>query len=134
MAVTGISALRQRLARLRGGVGAGMRARADDLAIELLGRSQAVAPELTRRLVKSGRITKQDSAGRVVRVVSYNTPYAVKQHEHATPPGGPITRRKAATQDGPAGRKFLERPFNNMRRGIILALGAVPENIARRRL
>lgn len=129
--VRGVGALRRALSRLGAGIDRKVGATLDDISTELLGRSQAIAPERTRRLIKSGRITRSDRAGRLERSISYNTSYAVKVHEDLLFPG-PLTARKAATQDGAAGRKYLERPFLNMRRGMILALGAVPEDAARR--
>jgi hypothetical protein len=132
VAVQGVSALRRRLSRIRGAVDRVVRVKMDDLAIELLGRSVAVAPELTRDLIKSAVITKDDRAGQTRRIVSYDTHYAVVQHEDFSLGIGPITARKAGTIDGAAGRKYLERPFNNMKRGIVLALGAIPEDTARR--
>ncbi len=82
-------------------------------ALELQARSIAVAPELTRKLVLSSRVTREQRSGRVALGVSYDTPYAVIRHEDFYSPGA-LSRAKTPTEDGDAGRKYLERPFNNM--------------------
>ena len=79
----------------------------------LRGRAVAVAPELTRKMILSSKVTKRSNRGREIRVISFDTAYAVKQHEDRLNPG-PITAAKSPTQDGAAGRKYLTRPFNNM--------------------
>ena len=79
----------------------------------LRGRAVAVAPELTRKMILSSKVTKRSTRGREIRVVSFNTIYAVKQHEGRFKPG-PLTAAKSPTQDGISGRKYLTRPFNNM--------------------
>lgn len=100
-------------------------------AVELLGRSQAIAPELTRELIKGALIVRRDTRGRFIRVIAYTAPYAIIRHEDFYRPG-PITAAKAGTQDGPPGRKYLERPYNNMRAQIPLEVGRVIERTARR--
>jgi len=99
-------------------------------ARQLLGRSVALAPELERHLILSSRVEKVDTATRAARSVSYDTPYAVKQHEAQLNPG-PLTSRKAPTQDGAAGRKYLERPFRNMVGEVQTEVGQVPLDVTR---
>lgn len=85
--------------------------------VELLGRSQALIPELERTLILTGDVEKKVSGQRVRVVVSYGTPYAVIRHEDEYELG-PVSSLKSGTQDGPVGRKYLERPFQNMKRRI----------------
>lgn len=85
----------------------------DRQAVLLRGRAVAIAPELTRRLILSSKITSRNQKGKAIRVVSFDTPYAVTRHESFYNLG-PISSQKAPTQDGPTGRKYLSRPFNNL--------------------
>ena len=67
------------------------------LAQNILGESQKLVPVDTGTLKRSGNIQTEDN----ITTISYNTPYALKQHEDATlnhPNGGEA--------------KYLERPFN----------------------
>jgi len=104
--------------------------RLDDRAQQLLGRAVAVAPELERHLVLSGRVSGVKSHKRVARAVSFDTPYAVAQHEGSFKPG-PLTAAKAPTQDGASGRKYLERPFQNMIPLVRFEVSRAPEDVAR---
>lgn len=124
----------KRLRRVLGDIAAkttiGIGIELDNQAQTLRGRAVAVAPELTRTLILSSKVTKRDSSTRAVRVVSFDTPYAVIRHEDFYNLG-PISSVKSPTQDGPPGRKFLERPFRNMAKPIQTAVGKVPEKVAR---
>lgn len=131
MAVRGARALRRRLARIVEKLPIAASIELDNQARELQGRAVAVAPELTRKLILSSRVEKLDSSRRAVRAVSFDTDYAVIRHED-TYELGPISSQKAPTQDGPPGRKYLERPFRNMVGPIQRALGEIPEDLARR--
>ena len=67
------------------------------LAQNILGESQKIVPVDTGTLKRSGHIETKDN----ITTISYNTPYALKQHEDPTlnhPNGGEA--------------KYLERPFN----------------------
>lgn len=67
------------------------------LAQNILGESQKLVPVDTGTLQRSGNIQTKDN----ITTISYNTPYARKQHEDMTlnhPRGGEA--------------KYLERPFN----------------------
>lgn len=67
------------------------------LAQNILGESQKLVPVDTGTLQRSGHITTVQNT----TIISYNTPYALKQHEDPTlkhPNGGEA--------------KYLERPFN----------------------
>ena len=67
------------------------------LALNILAESQKIVPVDTGTLQRSGHIDTKDN----ITTISYNTPYALKQHEDATlnhPKGGEA--------------KYLERPFN----------------------
>ena len=79
----------------------------------LRGRAVALAPELTRKMILSSKVTKRSTRSREIRVISFDTEYAVAQHEGRFNPG-PITAVKSPTQDGAAGRKYLSRPFENL--------------------
>lgn len=68
-------------------------------AQNILGESQKLVPVDTGILQKSGNVKVNQDA--LTATISYNTPYALKQHEDATlkhPKGGEA--------------KYLERPFN----------------------
>lgn len=82
----------------------------DASADEILARAIALVPERTRRLLISGAIAR----AKLARAIGFDTDYAVIVHEDIYTPG-PITAAKAGTEDGMAGRKYLERPFNNIR-------------------
>ncbi|MCP4251066.1 MAG: hypothetical protein GY778_28850 [bacterium] len=120
--IRGIRQLISRFTRLGRAASLEVRREMDSVAEELLGRSQALVPELTRDLLLSGKIGKQDNRDRSIRVVGYGgqraREYAVIRHEDFYN-AGPITAAKASTQDGPPGRKYLERPFLAMRRRVI---------------
>lgn len=67
------------------------------LAQNILGESQKIVPVDTGTLRRSGHISTEGN----ITTISYNTPYALKQHENASlnhPQGGEA--------------KYLERPFN----------------------
>lgn len=67
------------------------------LAQNILGESQKLVPVDTGTLKRSGHVSTE----RNITTISYNTPYALKQHEDASlnhPKGGEA--------------KYLERPFN----------------------
>ena len=99
---------------------------AREIAADLLARSQAIAPVFRGELVATGQVISTRGG----YTVAYGTDHAVFAHEVISPTGepgltaggtlrygvGPITLRKPATEDGPAGGKFLERPFNRSRR------------------
>ena len=87
-------------------------------ALELLGRGNALVPELTRDLLLSGNIETKRRGGSVQFVIFYDEPYAVRRHEDEYNLG-PVSSVKSGTQDGPVGRKYLSRPFENMKRRII---------------
>ncbi|MFO7253132.1 MAG: HK97 gp10 family phage protein [Actinomycetes bacterium] len=83
----------------------------------ILGESQEEVPHATGALMRSGTVTVNSKKGEVY--VSYNTPYAVKQHEDLTlrhpDPRNPLSSpgRKA---------KYLEDPFNrNVKKVLKLA-------------
>lgn len=103
----------------------------DQGARQIHGRAVALSPELTRKLILSSRVTRARRRGRSARVISFDTDYAVVMHE-AFYNLGPISSRKAPTQDGPVGRKYLERPFNRVVPDVIRAIGLIPERAARR--
>ncbi len=129
--LTGDRALRRALGRLIRKVPLGVAIELDNQAQELRGRAVAVAPELTRKLILSSKVTKRDSGSRAIRVVSFGTAYAVVRHEDFYELG-PISSAKSPTTDGAPGRKYLERPFRNMTKQIIKAIGEVPEDVARK--
>lgn len=103
----------------------------DQGARQIHGRAVALSPELTRALILSSRVTRTRHRGRSTRAISFDTDYAVVMHE-AYYNLGPISSRKAPTQDGPPGRKYLERPFNRVVPDVQRALGEIPETAARR--
>ena len=133
MAIRGVRRLRRAFRSIVRDVDRGVDERLDDQARRLLGSAIAVAPELTRRLILSGSITKRSGGGRSIRVIDFDTPYAVVQHENQLLLPGPLTSRKAATQDGEAGAKFLERPYRRLLQTFIREIGQVPNRVVRRR-
>jgi len=120
--VRGIAELKRRLRSIERNVDATISREMDEIAEDLLDRSQNLANQLGGDLVNSAEITARNSSDKFTRVVSYDEDYAVVQHEGIDPrtgrplQPGPITRSKGGTTDGPAGPKFLQRPFNNNRR------------------
>ena|SRR3990167_3728064 len=82
----------------------------DMVAGDLLARAADLSPILTGDLIMSGRVARPRKKGAKVRVVSFARSYALFIHEGKYNLG-PLSRRKPATEDGPVGRKFLERPF-----------------------
>lgn len=123
--VQGVAALVKRLRRagLNAKVGAEVVTLAN--ARELLRRSRALAPELEGDLIRSGKVTRvPDSRGKTAAVVSFGAPHALVRHEDFYKLG-PISASKPATEDGTPGRKYLSRPFFNMRKGMLAGYGAV---------
>lgn len=81
------------------------------VAADLLERSSNVAPILRGDLIRTGRITRVGSTQRIQkRQVSYGTDHAIFTHEGSYNLG-PVSRLKPDTEDGPVGRKYLDRPF-----------------------
>lgn len=113
MSLKGAKQLINRLRRIRAKVPRKIEETMLGQAVELQARAIAVAPELSRRLVQSSRVTREARSNRVAIGVSFDTPYAVIRHEDFYNPGL-LSRAKSPTQDGDAGRKYLERPYNNM--------------------
>lgn len=130
MAVRGHRTLKRRLRAIVKQMPKETADRLDDRARQLLGRAIAIAPELERHLILSGRVEKSDNKRRQTRSVSFDTPYAVAQHEGQFNPG-PITSAKAPTQDGTPGRKFLERPYRNMIGDIQADIGQAAMDVTR---
>ncbi len=130
-AINGEKALRRRLALLVERLPIATAIRLDNAAQLIRGRAVAIAPELTRKLILSSKVTKRDSQNRAIRVVSFDTDYAVVRHEDFYELG-PISSAKSPTQDGPPGRKYLERPFKKSLKEIQRDIGKVPEAEARK--
>lgn len=110
MPVRGAEAVRKSLSSIRK---AGVEATFNELeviAVGVLARSDALAPELTGELRLSGEVvTTKRGTGREVAVVygrsGPSKDYALVQHEGFFNPG-PITRTKPG-----AGRKYLSRAY-----------------------
>lgn len=73
------------------------------LAEEILADSQKKVPVDTGTLQRSGTVQTKDN----ITTISYNTPYAAKQHEDTTLDHSESLRKH---EQGEA--KYLERPFN----------------------
>lgn len=89
-------------------------------AQNILGESQKLVPVDAGTLQKSGAI-KVDSQNLIAQI-SYNTPYALKQHEDATlnhPKGGEA--------------KYLERPFNEKSGELEVNVGNEIQKILRKK-
>lgn len=79
-------------------------------ALNILGESQKLVPIDTGILQKSGSI--KVNQGALTATISYNTPYALKQHEDVSlnhPKGGEA--------------KYLERPFNEKKGELEVNIG-----------
>lgn len=113
MAVQGIRGLNRFFRRWKRQLNRETRDVLENQAQELFGRSVALVPELERHLLLSGKVTERTFFGRTTFIVSYDTPYALIRHEDFYNLG-PISSRKAPTQDGEPGRKYLERPYQAM--------------------
>lgn len=71
-----------------------------DVAFDLLGKAVNLAPIDTADLRGSGKVELETNGDKITATVSFNTPYAVRQHEDLTynhPRGGEA--------------KYLEKPF-----------------------
>lgn len=80
------------------------------LANNILAESQKIVPVDTGTLMKSGAVSTDESTK--IITISYNTPYARKQHEDNTlkhPKGGEA--------------KYLERPFNEKKDQLEVVVG-----------
>ena len=117
-AVEGRKELKRNLAIMRRNIESAAQKQMDFIAEDALARSNAIAPQLSGLLISKSGIRKFDGKT-FVRSVFYDTPYAVVQHEGIHPKTGaelrpgPVTRAKPGSSDGPAGKKYLERVFNN---------------------
>jgi hypothetical protein len=79
----------------------------DDAIELLLAASRAVVPVLSEDLYKSGKASRD----RLTGLVSYNTVYAVRQHEE-------LDYRHAPGKQA----KYLEQPFNELQAQMIQAI------------
>ena len=105
--ILGGQQLDRKLASMGKRINKALEKRLDELSNELLARSTALVPEKTRQLLISAAISR----AKLARNIFYDTPYALIMHE-STYNLGPQSAEKTPTQDGPVGRKFLERPYN----------------------
>lgn len=80
----------------------------DDNAHDMLGRAQDLSPQLTGDHINSGTVS---APSKFVRVVTFSQPYSVRLHEGRYRLG-PISSSKPSTEDGPVGRKYMQRPFD----------------------
>ena len=112
MPVLGVKKARRNLRKVTAGMLEAMQAQTQRNAEELLSDASDLAPQLSGDLIDSGKISRFDEARSFVRVVSFDTPYAVRWHEASPPPNwGEITRAKPG-----AGRKYLSRAYNKKRK------------------
>jgi hypothetical protein len=108
----------------------------DDVANDLLDRSIALAPQLSGDLVNDARVVSLDTGNTFSRAVEYGPPgspstaYAKVRHEDVYNLG-PISSIKPGSEDGPVGRKFLERPFNRHAKRYIEEVGREVERALR---
>lgn len=86
----------------------------NEISSDLLQRGTDLAPILHGDLIQSARVARKTTKRVIKRTVMFGTDHAVWTHE-ANYNLGPISRRKPATEDGPVGRKYLERPFRRHR-------------------
>ncbi len=105
--LTGADALRKRLKVLDRNVFDALSDEMDDIANDLLRKSNDMAPQLTGKMIATSDTdsANQRRAGKLSRSVFYTVEYAIYQHEGNFNPG-PVTAGKPG-----AGRKFLQRPF-----------------------
>ena len=98
-------------------------------AFEIFDRSQALVPEATGELKRSGSVSKDEGVHRVSFWIKYTASHALVQHEGISPRTGkqmypgPKTRSKPGTKDGMPGAKYLTRPLKNVRKAYIKELG-----------
>lgn len=90
----------------------------------ILGESQKLVPVDTGTLQKSG--TVQYNEDKTIATISYNTPYALKQHEDNT-----LNHDKSKNPDAQA--KYLERPFNEKKGELESNIGNEFERILRKK-
>ena len=126
--VRGRKVIKKRLGLIRRNVRDALAAELDDIADDLLDASRALAPQLTGLMILTAGTDKDDSGETLRRSVFYSEDYAPIQHEGFFNPG-PVTASKPG-----AGRKFLQRPYNQMRPGIPKRLGRAVERALRNSL
>ena len=90
----------------------------------ILGESQKLVPVDTGTLQKSG--TVQYNEDKTIATISYNTPYALKQHEDNT-----LNHNKSKNPDAQA--KYLERPFNEKKGELESNIGNEFDRILRKK-
>jgi hypothetical protein len=97
----------------------------DDVADDLLLRSNLLVKIDEGDLLGSGQIAHRNSRTTFLRVVYYDTPYAVRQHECTEMGNGPKTAARPSSPlgDGKPGRHWLSRPFDNNARRYTREIG-----------
>ena len=97
----------------------------DRAADDLLLRSQLLCKIDEGDLLESGAVAYRNRKDTYLRVVYYDTPYAVRQHECTEMGNGPKTAARPSSPlgDGKPGRKWLSRPFNKHRKRYIEEVG-----------
>ena len=97
----------------------------DEAADDLLLRSQLLCKIDEGDLLASGTVAYRNRKDTYLRIVYYDTPYAVRQHECTEMGLGPKTKAKPSSPlgDGKPGRKWLTRPFRRHRKRYIEEIG-----------
>jgi hypothetical protein len=124
-AVQGADVIRRRMRQIQRNVRDATSQEMDTIAEDLLLRSQLLCKEDEGDLIASGAIAFRNRKDTYVRVVYYDTPYAVRQHECTEMGLGPKTKAKPSSPlgDGKPGRKWLSRPFVRHRKRYIAEVG-----------
>lgn len=110
MPVVGVKKANRNLERIQAAIFEAMKDQNQENAEELLSDASDLAPQLSGDLIESGKVTAFNRKAQFIRIVSFDTPYAIRWHEDKFIPGE-ITRTKPG-----AGRKYLSRAYNKKRK------------------
>lgn len=108
--IRGTPRTKENIRRIAQAVRRGVISELEDYANDLLELSRDYAPQLTGQMILNSGVDRQDRKNGVAFSVFYREKYALYQHEGFYNPG-PVTAAKPS-----AGRKFLERAYNQTRR------------------
>jgi hypothetical protein len=125
MGAAGHKLIRRRVKLIQRNIRHGVSKAMDDIADDLLLRSQLLCKIDEGDLVGSAGIANRNSKDTFLRVVYYDTPYAERQHECTEMGNGPKTKARPASPlgDGKPGRKWLERPYKKHEKRYVKEVG-----------
>jgi len=133
MAVRGGAVIRRRMKIIQRNVRDAVSKQMDDIADDLLLRSNLLCKIDEGDLIGSSGIAHRNSRDTFIRVVYYDTPYAERQHECTEMGNGPKTALRPASPlgDGKPGRKWLSRPYKRHESRYIKEIGKAVQTALR---